>query len=279
MLILDVSNWNDIQSFSGIKKKYEGVICKASEGVSFKDPTFNWKIENLIENGIKCGAYHFITKTSDPCQQAREFWNTIKGYEMEIIPCLDVEQNGITERIIDEFVNEFRKLSNVTPLIYSYKSYIENNFSITFRKKYLWWFADYTSKERFSEGCKIVMWQYSETEVVEGILGNCDVSKVYDQSQLFINSYHEEVPFEPEFDEEYEEHGQANVIVDGLRIRRYPSLKGKVVGEYYIGDSFIYDRVFHNDGFVWVRYLGLSGEFCFVAVKELANGKRFADCI
>jgi len=66
--------------------------------------------------------------------------------------------------------------------------------------------------------------------------------------------------------------------VNGLRIRRSPSLSGQVVGTYDKGQSLRYDGYVDNDGIRWVTYIGKSGHRNYVARRKLDNSKIYGTC-
>lgn len=276
---LDVSNWNDIKEFFDIKN-YDGVICKATEGVSYKDKTFVWKITNLKDNNIKVGAYHYLTSYTNPSEQAKHFYEVIKPFlPLDIVPVLDIEQNGINEEMVLEFIGKFKAISGMDLLLYSYKYFIEEVFSIDFRKKFNWWIASYTDNKPYVEGCNMIAWQYSDILKLGGVFGNVDVSELYSED-LFYNSFNPSITDnDKQVYEEYEEHGKATVVIDSLNIRDNPSLNGNKVGTYSYGEYFYYDYVIINEGYTWVRYVGSSSkQYRYVAVKNLNENKRYANC-
>ena len=78
---------------------------------------------------------------------------------------------------------------------------------------------------------------------------------------------------------EYEEHGNAEVLCDCLNVRTSPTLSGEVVAHYYKGEViYNYDRVYNADGYRWVRYLGGSGEYRYVAVRDLSDMHKLCNC-
>lgn len=276
---LDVSNWNDIREFLDIKN-YDGVICKASEGVSYTDKTFDWKIINLKNNGVKVGAYHYLTSYTNPSEQALHFYDVIKPFlPLDIVPVLDIEQNGINEEMVLEFIGKFKAISGMDLLLYSYKYFIEEVFSLNFRKKYNWWIASYTDNKPFVEGCNMIAWQYCDSLKLEGVFGNVDVSELYCEDLFYISFNPSNTNNDKQNYEEYEEHGKATVVVDILNIRDKPSLTSNKVGTYSYGEYFYYDYVIINEGYTWARYIGSSSkEYRYVAVKNLNDNKRYAKC-
>lgn len=59
--------------------------------------------------------------------------------------------------------------------------------------------------------------------------------------------------------------GTATVIVAGLNVRDKASTSGKVVASYKYGEKFTYDGYTIADGFVWLSYIGKSGNRRYVA--------------
>ena len=76
----------------------------------------------------------------------------------------------------------------------------------------------------------------------------------------------------------YKEDGTMTVTVDAINVRRAPNTSGEVVDQYTKGQSFKYDTVIVNaNGFVWVSYIGDSGNRNYVATGPTQNGKRYGD--
>lgn len=58
--------------------------------------------------------------------------------------------------------------------------------------------------------------------------------------------------------------------VDKLNIRRLPSLKGQLTGDWYKkGMSFNHDGYVKRDGYVWCSYIGGDNTRRWVAVREI----------
>lgn len=278
---LDVSNWQDIQEFDTIKNNYCGVICKATEGMSYTDKTYNWKTTELDKRGIPVGAYHFASPHTEPEEQAEHFYNTIKDSPLSIVPVLDIEDRNIKDKqdFTARFVKRFKTISDSEIIIYSYVSYISEFFVVSERKKYNWWIAHYeVGKPSTPQGVYVVAWQYTESEKVQGIIGGVDSNYLYDENLFFINPNQE---IEKEVYNGFGQNGHATVIVNDLSIRTQPSLGSEVVARYNKGETFKYDWVIDNEGIRWVRYVGsTSGQFRYVASRELkGNEKRYLKCV
>lgn len=77
---------------------------------------------------------------------------------------------------------------------------------------------------------------------------------------------------------QYAENGTMTVTVDAINVRRAPNTSGEVVDQYTKGQSFKYDTVIVDaNGFVWVSYIGDSGNRNYVATGPTQNGKRYGD--
>lgn len=78
---------------------------------------------------------------------------------------------------------------------------------------------------------------------------------------------------------DYEEHGNATVLANKLNVRTAPSTSAEIVASYYKGEVIRnYDHVYDADGYRWIRYVGASGNYRFIAVRELNTNRRYADC-
>ena len=79
----------------------------------------------------------------------------------------------------------------------------------------------------------------------------------------------------------YAENGKATVTASSLNIRSSydASSSSNVVGSYSKGQSFYYDSVYITNKYVYCSYVGNSGHRRYVAVKNVATGKRYATCV
>lgn len=125
---IDVSNWDgwDGSKFtrSNTESAYKGakfVICKATQGAWYVNPCCDPHYQRAKKDGKLLGVYHYA-EGGDPEKEARFFYNNIKGYIGEAIPCLDWEkgQNASwgSKSWCWSFAKEFHALSGVWPLIY-----------------------------------------------------------------------------------------------------------------------------------------------------------------
>lgn len=88
--VIDVSHHNRVSSFTKVAQDgIRGVIQKATQGISFKDPTFAGNKKRVNEAGLMFGAYHFGIAGS-PTAQADFFLATAGDTPLMV---LDFEPN------------------------------------------------------------------------------------------------------------------------------------------------------------------------------------------
>jgi len=92
--VIDLSHHNQNVDFQKMNQQdgILGVIHKATQGVSFQDPTYQLHKTGALNAGLLWGAYHFGTG-SDGVQQAEFFLNFVNP-EAQTLLVLDFEANG-----------------------------------------------------------------------------------------------------------------------------------------------------------------------------------------
>lgn len=226
-------------------KEFEG--CKLT---AYDDGTGTWTIGYGHTKGVKEGDEITIQRAYELLQEdIQEF----EGYVVDLI------NNGI----IEFYVNQ-----NMFDALVSFSFNLgEGNLQLLVKGRNSQTVAD-----------KILLYNHANGEVWEGLTRRRERER-----ELFLKpceNVSRETITKSEFTDEYNETGIATVCVDKLNIRDYPSTtKGNIVGAYFYGEQFCYSHVVINDGFVWCRYVGFSGNTRYVAVKELESGKRYANCI
>lgn len=76
----------------------------------------------------------------------------------------------------------------------------------------------------------------------------------------------------------YPEDGKCTVITDTLNIRSKPNDKSEIVGKYSRGESVIYDLVVITEKYVWISWVGGSGNRRYMVVKVRSTGTRYGEC-
>ncbi len=204
--------------YNGIDvSRHQGTIdwaAVAADGVEFamiragygmyasNEPNFVTNMEGAKANGIACGTYWYCTATNatDAVAQANKFLETIAGYQFEYPVCLDIEDstqmgsslsNSTRDAIISAFCGVLED-AGYYAIVYSSKSYLENQFSYDVLKNYDCWVAQWnyspssgTTYSRTSYG----MWQYSDKGTVAGITENVvDLDIAYKDYETIMRS-------------------------------------------------------------------------------------------
>lgn len=199
---IDVSHWN-----GGIKwgtvagNGATFAFAKATEGVGYRDPTFQRNYDGIRDAQMYRGAYHFarVSKSPDLQSDARreaDWFLKVTGDDrrMTLPPVLDLEWDkkakGIPpEGIIDwalTWLEHVEEATNHTPILYTGFNYWRWKLGRTavFRR-YPLWMVQY--KSRWHKGKKVpknpivghpwTFWQFSSKGRVSGVESkHCDVN-------------------------------------------------------------------------------------------------------
>ena len=194
--IVDISHHNG--NVNLVKAKADGilgVIQKATQGQSGKDPTFKTNRKKTLDAGLLFGAYHFATG-SDGLKQAQHFLDIVGTFDNTLL-VLDFEPNPTGPSMnLEEaraFVTHVNAQTGRFPGLYSghfIKQLLGNNKDEVLAKCWLW-LAQYGPTPVVPANWPTwTMWQYTdgavgpEPHMVAGI-GRCDRDKFNgDEAQL-----------------------------------------------------------------------------------------------
>lgn len=171
---VDISHHNNIRSWSSVKNEIKFCIIKSTEGSKHKDPMFNYNWEKAKKNGLVCGAYHFFSPGVSGEKQFENFKNKVKLSSGDLPPILDVELKECDMNEVNKFLKLAENYYGVKPIVYTeylfFKVFIEDKISNDYP---LWIFIDesFNVKPRFNN-YDCVLWQYSHTGKVKGIVGD-----------------------------------------------------------------------------------------------------------
>lgn len=207
---IDVSHWQQKINWSQVvteKTDYpiKFVIIKATQGKKEVDPYFTYNWLSLAHTNKLIGAYHFYKYSDDPVEQATHFLNTVSFSDRNILPVLDIELDcsGCKKPEIPKadvvknmkiFLDYIEKRLNVKPIIYTYESfykeYLEGEFD-----DYYFWMAKYSSRMPVifapdslnTAPPSAIMWQFTSSEKIDGIVGHVDMSFLPDYALKLIN--------------------------------------------------------------------------------------------
>lgn len=195
---IDISNHNGNIDF--VKAKNSGiemVYIKATEGTTYQDPYRDINYNGATDAGLPTGFYHYLVGSSAPETQAENFYNSIKGKNNTLRPCLDLEATGFN--IMDytlRFISKFTELSGLPIVIYSSPYFINKNLDSRLAI-YPLWVAHYDVNTPMSNnvwGDNYVGHQYTDKGTVNGITGYVDLNNFYDGIFVFSNPINPIIP-------------------------------------------------------------------------------------
>lgn len=187
---IDVSRYRVIADFAALNPRPYLIITKATEGLSYVDPTFVPHMTGIHAEGYHGGCYHFFRKAYDPIKQAQHFCNTIRPYvTKKDLLILDVEEGGETaaqlQKFLAELLRQFPAPDNMV-LLYSNKVTLDpipmTAVEKTFFRQINIWAAGYPANPDLypviPEGYKptrdkygpTIMWQYADNGLINGVL-------------------------------------------------------------------------------------------------------------
>lgn len=154
----------------------EIVYIKATEGVTYTDPTYRDFYNKAKAAGLKVGFYHFL-RANNPVAEAQHFLSVIGSLPVECKYAIDIEVPlGQSAAQILNNVNQFAtylKQQGKDVVVYTYSSFF---------KEYLGglnlplWIAEY-GVSRPNINVQYCGFQHSETGSVPGISGNVDLDE------------------------------------------------------------------------------------------------------
>ena len=190
----DTSYYELILDFAAVSPRPALVCTKATEGSGIRDSKFLTYWADLKQDGIRRACYHFHRKAIDAVLQALNFINAVKagGVDPQDYFVLDIEEGGETPAQIIAWLDKVEQNFPNTIMLYSTANLLSQLAAkctpaqLTRLKKYPLWIAWYPlNPDDFSAlpasfypaGLGPVwMWQYSESALVPGIVGEVDAN-------------------------------------------------------------------------------------------------------
>ena len=237
---IDVSNWQGYIDYSQVKNSnIEIVYIKASQGSTYKDPYFEINYENAKSNGLKVGAYHFLTATNteEAKQEAVFFASVISRKQIDCKLALDYEQfNGLDKEQINQialaFIQKIKELTEKEVIIYSDLSNGENTFnSEVANNGELWlaYYGDYNNLEDInSSWSNFIGVQYTDSGIISGIETNVDRDLFSEEIFLDDSS---EIPYTENPNDSYNTETISYTVQSGDTLSQIASKYGTTVQE------------------------------------------------
>jgi GH25 family lysozyme M1 (1,4-beta-N-acetylmuramidase) len=154
---IDISLWQGKMDWQkAVHQGAQFAILKASQGLSI-DPRFK---ENMASCPLAYrGAYHFLTRSSGK-EQAQFFLDTV-GDSCTLVGALDVEciWDYFSEAVQTawEFVQEYKRLTNLWPILYTNSSIADHMQWDAKEKKYKFYFRNFVN-------CPLWITNYDQVE-------------------------------------------------------------------------------------------------------------------
>lgn len=198
---IDVYHHDKVVSFEEIKKAYDFIIFKVSEGRSHEDTKYKEWVPKARSAGLVVGYYHFFRTNIDPIVQAKSFLSKVKPLLKAGDLCLvcdyeteDDAADGFDILEVEEFCLYIEKELGWTPWIYSGHTLKQSGeaYKVPDRmKKYPLWLAHYSDTRTRpvvpSPWTSETVWQWSETAKVPGVNNSkgTDVNRFNGDSNYF----------------------------------------------------------------------------------------------
>ena len=181
---IDVSHYQGKIDWARVRE--DGIkfaICKCTQGLNYKDPTYDENKKGVRENGIVFGSYHFAN-AMDAVQEADWYLANVGDIKDGEMLVLDWEKTHANPPVwCKKFLDRVKAKTGKTPLFYSYQAKV---LAITWPEicnDYPLWEARYPLNDVGVMGTPPLtgswadwkIWQYSSKGKVDGIIGNVDM--------------------------------------------------------------------------------------------------------
>lgn len=192
---IDVSSYQNYIHWPAVKEmeinniKIGFAFIKATEGLNDTDRFFKYNWKKLKENNIPRGAYLFFLATKSGKKQAENFIKTVQLEKGDLPPVVDIEEMyGVSkadmQKRLTECLTVLQEHYKVTPIIYSYANFYENNLGKTYND-YPLWIAHYFEKNNPRISRDWQFWQHNEKGSVSGITTKVDFNVFNGDSAAF----------------------------------------------------------------------------------------------
>lgn len=121
MNLIDIASWQKGIELSVLfaKNSLDGVIVKATQGVTYTNPEYSAWVKWLSDHDKPFGMYHYCDG-ADADKEAEHFYNTVKPYIGKGIPIADYEGEALLKGTawLKRFLDRFYALSGIKAMIY-----------------------------------------------------------------------------------------------------------------------------------------------------------------
>ena len=194
--IIDLSHHNTVSDWNKIAKSVGGVILRLGYrsyggGVITTDKKYNEFLAQVKSHNIPYGIYFFPTSINEAEANAEADYilKMVSGLNLSFPIYLDSEiadtktHNGRSDKLDKEtrtrllkIILDRLKAKGYDCGVYASTSWLNNQLNMSKLNGYKVWVAQYNTVCTY--GGSYNMWQYSSKAQIDGVVGNCDVSKL-----------------------------------------------------------------------------------------------------
>lgn len=194
--IIDLSHHNTVSDWNKIAKSVGGVILKLGYrsyggGIITTDKKYNEFLAQVKLHNIPYGIYFFPTSINEAEANAEADYilKMVSGLNLSFPIYLDSEiadtktHNGRSDKLDKEtrtrllkVILDRLKAKGYDCGVYASTSWLNNQLNMSKLNGYKVWVAQYNTVCTY--GGSYNMWQYSSKAQIDGVVGNCDVSKL-----------------------------------------------------------------------------------------------------
>ncbi len=184
---IDVSHWEGSVDWNQVKQSgISAAYMKATEGVTYTDPTYAQYVQNASATGLLVGAYHFAhPEQDDAISEAKHFVDVLNQYHTDLMPVLDLESpagptSTLTGSYVSnwarDFINYVQSATGRRVMLYTGRWYV-NGFGISGLNDVPLWISKYssTTPSTLSDWNGWNSWQYTDSGSVNGV-GTVDMN-------------------------------------------------------------------------------------------------------
>lgn len=184
-VVIDLSHHNPTPNWATlVTNGVVGIIHKATEGYSYKDPTLYDRARAAMDAGLLWSTYHFMRPGSSMGDQMDWYLEVVDPVEGERL-CLDHEDPGVSLADLEDAVGYLKGLRpDIQIAIYSghvIKEQLGSDKSVVLADNTSLWIAQYTSaaSPSWPKGTwpQWSLWQYTDKAKVNGISQPVDGNK------------------------------------------------------------------------------------------------------
>lgn len=174
--------WDSVATSTNTKFVY----IKATQGGRLADKCYYENLRDAKAAGLLVGSYHFFSSKASVMMQFLNFKNHVSKDDQDLVPVLDVEDGGISEKWSREqlqdsvaaFASLVKSHYGKLPVIYSNEHFYNTMLAPRFNNHYLF-IANYNGRApSIIEDGKANLWQYTERGHIRGVGERVDLIKL-----------------------------------------------------------------------------------------------------